>query len=75
MKEKKDLLKNNVEYEDYSNNIAQLTKEEMIELGIETKGGSCCSSKGCSKKGGCSCPYKKNNGIMLEKGCNKCRCK
>ena len=52
MKYTGDILKDKPEYEDYSENEAKLTIEEMRELGILRCGG-CCSSgknnKGCNK--------------------------
>lgn len=60
-----DLLKDSIDYEDYSENVCVLTIEEMREEGL-LKCGGCCSSKGGS--GGCSsCSSKKN--------CSGCGCK
>ncbi|MGL5378561.1 hypothetical protein [Clostridium sp.] len=50
---KEELLKSTPEYEEYSENEAKLTKEEMKELGLLSCGCSCGKSNGCSTKGGC----------------------
>lgn len=42
--EKKTYLKDTVEYEEYSENVAKLTDKEKEELGIRTCGG-CCKRK------------------------------
>ncbi|GAB6169430.1 hypothetical protein JCM1393_18900 [Clostridium carnis] len=47
--EKASLLKDAPDYEDYTKNEVKLTTEEMIELGMISKGG-CCKTKGA---GGC----------------------
>lgn len=61
----RDLLKDTIDYEDYSENICVLTLEELREEGI-LKCGGCCSSKGGS--GGCS-------GCRSKKNCSGCNCK
>lgn len=61
-----DLLKDSMDYEDYSENICTLTIEEMRLEGLLRCGG-CCSSEGggskcssCSSKGKCGgCKGKK----------------
>ncbi|MEG1002532.1 hypothetical protein [Clostridium sp.] len=42
--DKKTHLRDSMEYEDYSNNIANLSNKEKEELGIKTCGG-CCKTK------------------------------
>lgn len=52
--DKESLLKNTPDYEDYTENEAVLTKEEMEEFGIESnQKGGCCKTKGGSSSGGC----------------------
>ncbi|AOR24233.1 hypothetical protein [Clostridium taeniosporum] len=46
---KEDLLKNTPDYEDYSENIYNLSLEELREIGILRCGG-CCSKKKNSDK-------------------------
>lgn len=43
--EKKTHLKDTVEYEEYSENVAKLTDKEKEELGIRTCGGCCKKRK------------------------------
>lgn len=59
-----DLLKDSIDYEDYSANICTLTIEEMKAEGL-LKCGGCCSKGGGS---GCSTCSSKNK-------CSGCRCK
>lgn len=47
--EKKSFLKDTPDYEEYTENVANLTTEEMEELGIKA---GCCKTKG---KNGCGC--------------------
>ncbi|MBE6061996.1 MAG: hypothetical protein E7207_00205 [Clostridium butyricum] len=59
-----DLLKNSIDYEDYSENICKLTVEEMQLEGL-LKCGGCCGAGGGSK-----C----NNWSAKSKcGCYKCK--
>lgn len=55
---KEDLLKNTIEYEDYSENICKLTIEELREAGLLQCGGCCL--KGENKKGKCNDCKSKN---------------
>ena len=55
---KEELLKNTIDYEDYSENICNPTLEELIEAGIVKEGG-CCS--GCCGKCNCNCKKSDNN--------------
>lgn len=70
MKGKKSLLREKPEYEDYSDNIAILTREEEREFGITNISKS---SGGCS---GCSgCGSKKTSSTNLDNkksGCSGC---
>lgn len=50
-----DILKSTPDYEDYTENEAKLSVEEMRELGM-LKCGGCCSSKG---NGSCGCKSKR----------------
>lgn len=59
-----DLLKDSIDYEDYSENICTLTIEEMKAEGL-LKCGGCCSKGGGS---GCRTCGSKNK-------CSGCRCK
>lgn len=47
---REDLLKNSIDYEDYSENICVLSIEELRKEGLLQCGG--CSGNGCS---GCKC--------------------
>lgn len=48
---KKNSLLDDIEYEDYDNNVAKLTDKEKEEFGLVKK--SCCGSNGgCSKSKG-----------------------
>lgn len=60
--EKEDLLKNTIDYEEYSENICKLTLEELKEEGL-LKCGGCCLKKE-EKKGRCNNCRNKNS-------CNK----
>ena len=51
-KKKESFLKDSPEYEDYSENVVVLSKEELIDLGF-----TCCGSKG--KCGTCKGKCKK----------------
>lgn len=52
--DKKDILKNTPEYEDYDKNEVKLTIEEMRELGLLKCSGGCCKGKGsCNKSKPC----------------------
>ena len=64
-RENDDLLKESIDYEDYSENICILTVEEMRAEGL-LKCGGCCSSKGGGSK--CSSCSSKNQ-------CGGCKCK
>ena len=59
-----DLLKDSIDYEDYSENICTLTIEEMKAEGLLKCGGCCCMGGGS----GCSTCSSKNK-------CSGCRCK
>lgn len=57
--EKEDLLKNTIDYEEYSGNICNPTIEELSEAGM-LKCGGCSGGCGCKSKGSCSgCKNKK----------------
>ena len=49
---REELLKSTREYEDYTENVAQLSIGDLRDLGL-IKCGGCCSSGGSSKKCGC----------------------
>ncbi|WP_300382028.1 hypothetical protein [Clostridium sp.] len=49
---KEELLKSTRDYEDYTENIAQLSIGDLRDLGL-IKCGGCCSSGGSNKKCGC----------------------
>lgn len=59
-----DLLKDSIDYEDYSENICTLTIEEMKAEGLLKCGGCCSKGRGS----GCSTCSSKNK-------CSGCRCK
>lgn len=51
---KEELLKNTIDYEDYSENICSLTVEELKEAGLLQCGGCCLKDeKSHSKCNGC----------------------
>ena len=56
---KEELLKNTIDYEEYSENICNLTLEELREEGLLKCGGCCLKEKnrnnctGCNSKSGC----------------------
>lgn len=57
--EKEDLLKNTIDYEEYSENICNPTKEELSKAGM-IKCGDCSRGCGCKIKGNClGCKSKK----------------
>lgn len=47
-----DILKSTPDYEDYTENEAKLSVQEMRDLGL-LKCGGCCSSKGSGSTCGC----------------------
>lgn len=49
---KEELLKNTIDYEEYSQNVCKLTIEELKEAGLLQCGGCCL--KGEKKNGNCS---------------------
>lgn len=51
-----DILKSTPDYEDYTDNEAKLSVQEMRDLGL-LKCGGCCSSKGSGS--GCGCKSKR----------------
>lgn len=57
---KEDILKVSPDYEDYTENEAILTEDELRDLGINTTKKSCCGSSGgcCSSNGGSCCKKK-----------------
>ena len=56
---REELLKNTIDYEEYSENICNLTFEELKEAGL-IQCGSNCSLCSCRKNGNCSgCKGKK----------------
>ncbi|MGN0145439.1 MAG: hypothetical protein ACI398_10665 [Clostridium sp.] len=59
---KEELLKNTIDYEDYSENICNPSIDELIEAGIIHNNG-CCS--GCCGK--CKCQSKKENYVCGKK--------
>lgn len=57
--EKEDLLKNTIDYEEYSENICNPTIQELSEAGM-LKCGGCIGGCRCKSKGNCSmCKNKK----------------
>ncbi len=56
---KEDLLKNTIDYEEYSENICNLTLEEMRDEELLQCGG--CCSKGGKKKDKCNSCKNKNS--------------
>lgn len=57
---KEELLKNTIDYEDYSENICNPTVEELKEAGLLQCGGGCSRCR-CKSSGGCSnCKSKKS---------------
>lgn len=50
---REELLKNTIDYEDYSENICNPSKEELEKAGIFSCGG-CCGKCNCKNKGCCS---------------------
>jgi hypothetical protein len=57
---KEELLKNTIDYEDYSENVCSLTVEELKEAGLLQCGGCCLKGdknhsncSGCKNKNGC----------------------
>ena len=56
---KEDLLKNTIDYEEYSENVCKLTIEELREEGLLQCGGCCL--KGENKKDKCANCGTKNN--------------
>ena len=56
---KEELLKNSIDYEDYSENICNPSIEELKKAGIFQSGG-CCGNCSCKSNGSCSkCTSKK----------------
>ncbi|EKQ53310.1 MULTISPECIES: hypothetical protein [unclassified Clostridium] len=56
---KEDLLKNTIEYEEYSENVYKLTPEELRKEGLLQCGGCCL--KGDTKKSKCDKCKNKNS--------------
>ncbi|AJG98071.1 hypothetical protein LF65_01459 [Clostridium beijerinckii] len=56
---KEELLKNTIDYEEYSENVCKLTLEELKKEGLLECGGCCL--KGANKKGKCSSCNSKNS--------------
>lgn len=50
---KEELLKNTIDYEDYSENICIPTAEELKKAGLLQCGGGCSKCR-CKSSGGCS---------------------
>lgn len=51
--DRKSILKDGYDYEDFAENVVILTEEEAVELGIENKKTCCKNSGGCNKKTSC----------------------
>lgn len=56
---KEELLKNSIDYEDYSENICNPSIEELEKAGIFQSNG-CCGKCSCKSKGSCSKCTSKN---------------